>query len=182
MDTDLSLRNLNLNRRWYNALVRGGVKTLGELLEVLAKEEPHVRRIGEKGWQEIRKELEGFLGTIKDQIIVQTKPQVESSENLQGGEEISAVHNAPIEVLELSNLAYRRLKYAKINSIAQILEMSNDDLLNIPYVGPTLLAEIREKAAAWINHSGYKQLGFTLVQKSKTKNVPSEMDIVNWMN
>lgn len=55
-----------------------------------------------------------------------------------------------IYVLNLSRRAYGRLRWAGIETVGQLTAMRDDDLLAIRNLGPVLLAEIREKLAAYL--------------------------------
>lgn len=57
------------------------------------------------------------------------------------------IYERPIEELELSVRAYNCLKRAGITKIGQILEMSEEDLLNVRNFGQKSLDELREKLA-----------------------------------
>jgi DNA-directed RNA polymerase subunit alpha len=59
----------------------------------------------------------------------------------------SQVYERPIEELELSVRAYNCLKRAGITKIGQILEMTEEDLLNVRNFGQKSLDELREKLA-----------------------------------
>lgn len=57
------------------------------------------------------------------------------------------IYERPIEELELSVRAYNCLKRAGITKIGQILEMTEEDLLNVRNFGQKSLDELREKLA-----------------------------------
>lgn len=56
--------------------------------------------------------------------------------------------NGPIEgQIEMSFKAYARLKYAGVRTVAQLVAMTEQDLLDIPRLGPRILADIKQALA-----------------------------------
>lgn len=56
-----------------------------------------------------------------------------------------AIYDTPIEALDLSPRAYNSLKRAGVGKVGEVLEMSEDDLLNVRNFGRKSLDELRER-------------------------------------
>ncbi len=85
-------------------------------------------------------------------------------ETIQGSyqDEIDPNNQIPIEELQLSVRAYNCLKRAQINSVADLLDYSQGDLLEIKNFG--------QKSAEEVIEALQKRLGITLPQEKSTKN------------
>jgi len=76
--------------------------------------------------------------------------------------EIDPNNQIPIEELQLSVRAYNCLKRAQINTVADLLDYSQEDLLEIKNFG--------QKSAEEVIEALQKRLGITLPQEKSTKN------------
>ena len=56
-----------------------------------------------------------------------------------------AVYDTPIEALDLSPRAYNSLKRAGVSKVGEVLDMTEEDLLNVRNFGRKSLDELRDR-------------------------------------
>ena len=81
--------------------------------------------------------------------------------DIPSGEPTDPTSQIPIEELQLSVRAYNCLKRAQINSVADLLDYSQEDLLEIKNFG--------QKSAEEVIEALQKRLGITLPQEKVAK-------------
>ena len=81
--------------------------------------------------------------------------------DIPSGETTDPTSQIPIEELQLSVRAYNCLKRAQINSVADLLDYSQEDLLEIKNFG--------QKSAEEVIEALQKRLGITLPQEKVAK-------------
>jgi len=79
----------------------------------------------------------------------------------EDGDEENPANQIPIEELQLSVRAYNCLKRAQINSVADLLDYSQEDLLEIKNFG--------QKSAEEVVEALQQRLGITLPQEKSSK-------------
>lgn len=82
---------------------------------------------------------------VKDVII----PDVETSDPIEAGEKLSA----DIEVLNLSSRSYRALKRSGIDTIGDLAQKSDDELMRIRNFGAESFKEVRKALTAYLGDS-----------------------------
>jgi DNA-directed RNA polymerase subunit alpha len=86
---------------------------------------------------------------------------LETKEEDFSGSEVNPESQIPIEELQLSVRAYNCLKRAQINTVADLLDYSQEDLLEIKNFG--------QKSAEEVIEALQKRLGITLAQEKSNK-------------
>jgi DNA-directed RNA polymerase subunit alpha len=86
---------------------------------------------------------------------------LETKEDDFSGSEVNPESQIPIEELQLSVRAYNCLKRAQINTVADLLDYSQEDLLEIKNFG--------QKSAEEVIEALQKRLGITLAQEKSNK-------------
>ncbi len=142
---DQSINILDLSVRPYNCLVNKGVATIGDLIRLGQDELLATKNFGHKSLREITKKLSKYnlkLGLAQqDEYSFDPATVAEEYDNL------------PVAALELSVRATNCLQGANINTVGQLLRLSNQDLMGLANLGRKTLTELREKLREIRNNS-----------------------------
>jgi RNA polymerase sigma factor (sigma-70 family) len=158
-----SIEALGLSNRSYNALMRAGIKTIGQLAHKSWGQIQSINNVGEKTLAEIREKLTAHLAT--DPFPQYPRPSEPSppeptphdsqvSESPQREpplvSRIPIADKTPIEVLELSIRTYNALGREGITTIGWLAQMSREQILDIKNVGAKALSEVETKLKAYL--------------------------------
>jgi Bacterial RNA polymerase, alpha chain C terminal domain len=154
------IEELQLSVRSYNSLKKGQINLVGELLEYSPDNLLEIKGVGFKSRDEINNALQERLGINWTQSLTQGNPRAkkyDSSplENSDGhpsddeeisfdDKEISPESQIPIEELQLSVRAYNCLKRAQINSVGDLLDYTQEDLMEVKNFGVKSVEEVIE--------------------------------------
>lgn len=150
----LPIEELRLPIRVYNVIKRNSVNSVGDLLKFTPKELSKIRNLGINSKDEIVSSLKALLKVVWSDSLWQYLPQEYSEEE--------PTDNIPIEELQLSVRAYNCLKRAQVNSVADLLDFSLEDLLEIKNFG--------QKSAEEVIEALQERLGITLPLEKKSFN------------
>ena len=151
---DTPIAALGLSVRAYNAVYRAGIRTVGQLATTLDEELLAHKQIGEKTCRELRDNLvqfaqfkpgvaEELAALTAEAAAVAKTPRDEMPERSTSGDK------TPLTALGLSLRAYNALVRAGIRTIGKLVALSDDDRQRIRNVGPTAIAEIEARLAAY---------------------------------
>lgn len=124
LEGSIPIEALELNNKGYKALKSLGINTIEQLMKLSKKELLCIKGVGRITAEDIKNKLERFL--------IEVVPD--------------EYGNIPIEVLGLSDKGYNALKCTGINTIEQLMKLSQKDLLGIKGVGRITAEEIKHKA------------------------------------
>ena len=144
ISADIPLEKLNLSVRAYNALMRGGIRSLDALCKLSEEELFSIKNLGAKSVREIlncREEwcarLEKPVETVSENIIAQ---QTECPENGK---------NIPLEQLGLSARAYNGLLRSGIKTFGDLYPLTEGQLYKIDNLGKLSVKEILQCRENW---------------------------------
>ena len=149
----LSMRveELDFSSRTQNALMRAGINTVEEIISYTEDEIIKVRNIGETGFAEIWKKLHGLGLSLREREIYTMGMLIERPE--VKGEKVLEM---TIEELDFSVRTYTCLKRAGINTVDDLLQRTESDMIKIRNLGRKSLEEVILKLSA---------LGLTLMEE-----------------
>ena len=158
---DISIKEIGLSVRAFNALRRAGVNTVGELLGQTWESLSEIRNLGAKSIDEVLEKIEEYraLDTEGDQPEQDDKPEVilpdvpedyaEWAQTEEGKDFIRSwikENDIKIGVLELlSARAYNHLLLNGYTKMHQIAFMTAEDLMQIPRMDPQCAGEIADR-------------------------------------
>ena len=149
----LSMRveELDFSSRTQNALMRAGINTVEKIISYTEDEIIKVRNIGETGFAEIWKKLHGLGLSFREREIYTMGMLIERPE--VKGEKVLEM---TIEELDFSVRTYTCLKRAGINTVDDLLQRTESDMIKIRNLGRKSLEEVILKLSA---------LGLTLMEE-----------------
>ena len=149
----LSMRveELDFSSRTQNALMRAGINTVEEIISYTEDEIIKVRNIGETGFAEIWKKLHSLGLSFREREIYTMGMLIERPE--VKGEKVLEM---TIEELDFSVRTYTCLKRAGINTVDDLLQRTESDMIKIRNLGRKSLEEVILKLSA---------LGLTLMEE-----------------
>lgn len=143
-----SIGKLGLSTRSYNALRQADVHTVGNLLDYPKDDIGSIKNMGAKSVDEIISILEK-LESAENGYHVKEEPEESADVQVQTfmGADGQTYEDISIEEIGLSNRAYHCLKHAGIDFASQLLQKSDDDLLDLPNMGTKSVADILKAKA-----------------------------------
>ena len=143
---EISILELGFSSRTYNALMRAGNNTLYLLIQNY-EHLSEIRNLGQKGIDEINEKLNEITGCgtfEKDAVIdtLQQKNETEGSEGVDISGLSDDILNRPASDLFVPIRIERALEAAKINTIRQVLTLSERDILSLRDFGPFLQKQL----------------------------------------
>ena len=140
---NMKVEELDFSSRTLNALKRAGIDTVEEIISYTEDEIIKVRNIGETGFTEILKKLKGLGLSFREREIYTMGMLIERPE--VKGEKVLEM---TIEELELSVRTYTCLKRAGINTVDDLLQRTESDMIKIRNLGKKSLDEVILKLSA----------------------------------
>lgn len=107
---------------------------------------------------EVYQELLNQEHTLFDELEEEPKTELEATQPKAIEEDEDPTSQIPIEELCLSERVYKRLKRAQVNSVSNLLDYTQEDLLEIKNMGQKAVDEIMEALQT--------RMGITLCSKS----------------
>lgn len=145
------IKKLNLSRRVYNALFRGGVMTVGDLVSLSTGSLLAFRNIGENSLAEIGSCLSAYLAEAS-QLVQNDQPELLLDElpivNQEKSRQIES--DLPIEVLGLSVRSCNALRRSGIETIRQLTSLSDTQLMGVKNVGDKSFRKIQSGLEAYL--------------------------------
>lgn len=143
-DNSTPLEELGLSTRVYNALYRGGVKTIGQLAALSDEKLQRIRSIGETAVTEILSCLNHYqTNHFLPQIAINSSNQLEQEVKGKRNELPMPDAVQPISALDLSRRAYNVLMRNNIKTVQKLATMSHEELLGLRNAGVKTIDEIQ---------------------------------------
>lgn len=139
----MKVEELDFSSRTLNALKRSNINTVEELISFTEDEIIKVRNIGETGFTELLKKLRGLGLSFREREIYTMGMFIERPEVM--GEKILEM---TIEELELSVRTYNCLKRVGINTVDELLDLTESDLMQVKNLGKKGFEEVVQKLSA----------------------------------
>ena len=133
----MKVEELDFSSRTLNALKRSGINTVEEVISYTEDEIIKVRNIGETGFAEIWKKLHGLGLAFRERDIYTMGMLLERPE--VKGEKVLEM---TIEELDFSVRTYTCLKRAGINTVDDLLQRTESDMIKIKNLGKKSLEEV----------------------------------------
>jgi DNA-directed RNA polymerase subunit alpha len=146
---EIPVTDFELSVRSRNCLKKMNIRTLGDLTRVSEAQLLASKNFGETSLEEI-KEMMGAKGLRLGQALeegARYDPRFRPQQPLT--EQEQAVLSKPITELNLSVRARKCMNKLGINTLAELLNRSPDELLEVKNFGMTSLTEVREKIAQY---------------------------------
>jgi hypothetical protein len=143
----IPIEALNISSRTYNCLKRSQISSIGDLLEYSEEDLLEIRSFGSKSMFEVVQALK-IVGVKLQQKRTSKSGNLEESKiddhRKYYSNGINSLDSTPIEDLDLTVRAYNFLKRARINNVDDLMQYSQQDLLDIKNANPTSVEEIIE--------------------------------------
>ncbi len=133
------IEDLKLSVRAYNALKRGRIDTIGQLLSRRVEELVQIRSMGRASLKEIIDRL------------VEVKKNDQPTENRASLSELRLLVDQPIEELALSVRPYNVLNRNQITTVNALAGMNREQLAKLPYMGVRSVNEVCERLSAYLS-------------------------------
>lgn len=143
-----SISVLKFSTRSYNALMRVGICSIGDLLSCTKDDISGIRQLGAKSIEEISGVIDE-LSEFKTEIYCEIKDTSVIPEKTFIGNDGQKYLDVEIEKLCLSVRAYNCLKSDGIEYYSQLVDKLAEELIAIPNMGQKSLMEIEEKRASY---------------------------------
>lgn len=148
---DAPIESLGLGTRATNALRRGGIHTVGALIQMSQKDIFELRNVGVLSREEITKAIESIVQSGKivyheceeeSKTIIETAP-----ESSRLSELLPEIESIRLDDVSFSVRARNALKRANIQTADELVQMSEKDIMGLRNVG----AQTRDEILAVIN-------------------------------
>ena len=142
---DVSIDELKFGTRTYNALKRSGIYTVGALIQLNQKEISELRNVGDLSRKEITDAIQKLLQNDATEIkreYATVDDVEENSTAIRKAEVIKEIEGITIDKIPLSTRALRALTYSNIHTVAELLELSAEDIIKLHSVGRQTTLEI----------------------------------------
>ena len=171
----MSLKELDLSRRTYNALIRGGLQSIDELIQLPRERLERIRNIGPTSLEEIDSQLALYHARTKSAVPgVQGEPQspannkphlsVHSRYNTSATDTLHqyssdewretfrplATNKTPISTLILPEGLKQRLEEAGLKTMADLAQATIRQLLSLPQTGGKSVSRLRTALIAYM--------------------------------
>lgn len=130
------INQLNLPKRFYHALVRARIATIGDLHRLGRENLRQITYFGSKGLEKLEQILEQVNLPFPQDLPIQSLSNQASQSNGQWS------LNTPINQLNLSKRLYNALLRAKISTVGDIYALGLGKLQGIPHVGGSSVEEL----------------------------------------
>jgi DNA-directed RNA polymerase alpha subunit len=148
---DTPIESLRLGTRATNALRRGGIHTVGALIQMSQKDIFELRNVGVLSREEITKAIESIVQSGKivyhereeeSKTIIETAP-----ESSRLSEPLPEIESISLDDVPFSVRARNALKRANVQTAGELVQMSEKDIMSLQNVG----AQTRDEILAVIN-------------------------------
>ena len=140
---------LVLSIRSYNALKRGGIRTVKQLAKMSDQEIQDVRNVGIKAFTEIKEKLRDYL--IEHSLSTEFSLSGVRPESPTIAQRRAATFSSTsLEVLNLSIRSYNALKRGGIKTVEQLARMSEQEIWDVWNIGIKSLIEIEGKLRIYL--------------------------------
>lgn len=150
---EMTIEELELSVRSFNCLKRAGINTVTDLTEKTIEDMMRVRNLGRKGVEEVEAKLNALglsfsesTSADDDDLFSVTMGEIPVMGGLrEGPADSDACLGLSIEELDLSVRAYNCLKRHGIETVEDIIAMSEDDLMKVRNLGRRSMEEVIQK-------------------------------------
>ena len=139
---DDSIKELTFSSRTYNTLLRAGIATINQLLELSMEDLGSIKNLGKKGYEEIEQIIRNIKVIDKNNLEDEVH---ESKQQTFLGDDGKKYIDMEISELNFSNRAYNCLKNNGINYLSQLLEKTEEELFQIHNMGKKSVLDVLEK-------------------------------------
>jgi len=140
----LPISNFELSARCRHVLEGLNVRTLGDLVRCSEEELLNFKNFGETSLQEIR-DLLSRNNLQFGQAAPVKPPRLGPGVPAEQSEEMQEKLSMPVEFLGLSTRGRKCMERLNINTVGELIEHTEEDLLSTPNFGRTSIAEIKSK-------------------------------------
>jgi len=153
--SSISIGEIGLSVRSYNALRRAGIETVGQLLEYNEESLLQIRNLGRKSIDEILLKMEEYTQLSNQAAQDEPKDELElwlSDENNRNAvvEYLREKNIRPEYLSGLSLESYNKLLFAGIEYLHEIVLMNEEQLMMIPGMDPFSASEIAKTLNSFI--------------------------------
>ena len=143
---DATIECLGLSNRATNALRRGGIHTVGALIQLSQKDIFELRNVGVLSREEITKAIESIIksGKIEDhENEVESETFIKATqESRRLSEILPEIESISLDDVPFSGRARNALKRANIQTADELVQMSKKDIVSLRNVGDQTRDEI----------------------------------------
>ena len=141
VDLDMPIERMDLSIRGFNALRRSGIETVGDIIDKTESELIELRNFGGKNLEELVAKLESMGLKLKGEV----KQEVEPKDSNNSKENKTFYLDMPIEEIGLSTRAFKALIRSGIKNVGDIVELTENQVMNISGLGTKSFNEIVDK-------------------------------------
>lgn len=141
VDLDMPIERMDLSIRGFNALRRSGIETVGDIIDKTESELIELRNFGGKNLEELVAKLESMGLKLKEEV----KQEVEPKDSNNSKENKTFYLDMPIEKIGLSTRAFKALIRSGIKNVGDIVELTENQVMNISRLGTKSFNEIVDK-------------------------------------
>ena len=141
VDLDMPIERMDLSIRGFNALRRSGIETVGDIIDKTESELIELRNFGGKNLEELVAKLESMGLKLKEEV----KQEVEPKDSNNSKENKTFYLDMPIEEIGLSTRAFKALIRSGIKNVGDIVELTENQVMNISRLGTKSFNEIVDK-------------------------------------
>ena len=143
---DTPIESLRLGTRATNALRRGGIHTVGALIQMSQKDIFELRNVGVLSREEITKAIESIIQsgkvvhherTEEPEAVIETTP-----ESSRLSELLPEIESISLDDVPFSVRARNALKWANVQTAGELVQMSEKDIMSLRNVGAQTRDEI----------------------------------------
>ena len=136
---NIGIEELRLSVRTYNALKRGRINTIQELINTPPEELLNLNNLGKVCLKEIESELKRIGLKFKEKSVASVEDLNVAELQTRKADEIE------IKEIGLKTNVYRKLQVIEIYTVQQLLDKTDDEILNIKGFGRMTLREIKDR-------------------------------------
>ena len=136
---NIGIEELRLSVRTYNALKRGRINTIQELINTPPEELLNLNNLGKVCLKEIESELKRIGLKFKEKSVTSVEDLNVAELQTRKADEIE------IKEIGLKTNVYRKLQEIEICTVQQLLDKTDDEILNIKGFGRMTLREIKDR-------------------------------------
>lgn len=153
VDLDMPIERMDLSVKGFNALRRSGVETVGDIILKTESELMELRNFGRKNLEELVAKLESMGLKLKEEVKKENEVEEVVPKDSKNSQENKTFYlDMPIEEIGLSTRAFKVLIRSGIKNVGDIVELTENQVMNIRSLGTKSFNEIVDK----INSMGLK--------------------------
>ncbi|MFW5982377.1 MAG: DNA-directed RNA polymerase subunit alpha C-terminal domain-containing protein [Candidatus Brocadiia bacterium] len=143
---DRPVSDFDLSTRSEHVLEELDVATLGELAELNEDQLMEIDNFGESSLTEIKQVLARHNLSLSDETSADAEVADSGLSDVQRESSFEGL-DTPVEDLELSTRCNQAMEKLEVDTVGDLIEISEDELLDLPNFGRTSVSEIKTKLA-----------------------------------